>query len=147
MGIISNMLNAGKEDRTQTEQNQEEEKEVSVEQTGTFKERMRGLKEKSPIAQEDQRTPEQGIELKDSCIQNEAPQAKIFKPNSYENVKEIGDAIKEKKSVIVNLTKVESGVAQRILDFISGVCHGRDCVIDKIESKIFLIDPLNKIKK
>ena len=64
-------------------------------------------------------------------------------PEDYEDAKEICDSVKENKAVIVNLEKVENGLAQQIVDFLSGVCYALDGSLQKISNKIFLIAPEN----
>jgi len=46
----------------------------------------------------------------------------VTKPNSYDDAREIADAIKARKIVLVNATTLETKVAQRLVDFISGSC-------------------------
>jgi cell division inhibitor SepF len=47
----------------------------------------------------------------------------IYKPVSYEDTQSIIDNLKEKKPIIVNLDELDTDVAQRILDFISGAVY------------------------
>jgi len=64
-------------------------------------------------------------------------------PEVYEDAKEICDSVRENKAVIINLEKIDSGLAQQIVDFLSGVCYALDGSIQKISNKIFLIAPEN----
>ena len=44
----------------------------------------------------------------------------VVKPGSYDEAREIADAIKNRKIVLVNTTAMETKIAQRLVDFISG---------------------------
>lgn len=71
---------------------------------------------------------------------------KICVPRNYEDVQMLGQAIKEKKVVILNLEKLESSLAKRILEFVYGACFMEDIAIERIDDqKIFLIDSTHKI--
>lgn len=67
----------------------------------------------------------------------------ITQPNCYEDVQEIGDYLKSKKSVIVNLETVSKEEARRILDFMSGATFIVEGTIQKISNLIYLITPRN----
>lgn len=67
----------------------------------------------------------------------------ITQPNCYEDVQEIGDYLKSKKSVIVNLESVSKEDARRILDFMSGATFIVEGTIQKVSNLIYLITPRN----
>jgi len=67
----------------------------------------------------------------------------ITQPNCYEDVQEIGDYLKNKKSVIVNLESVSKEDARRILDFMSGATFVVEGTIQKVSNLIYLITPRN----
>ena len=63
----------------------------------------------------------------------------VYTPNSFENAKEIADHLKAKKPVVINLENVETPVARRIVDFLTGSVYAVDGSIQKIAERIFLI--------
>lgn len=67
----------------------------------------------------------------------------ISKPSSFDDVKDIADNVKARKSVIVNLEAVSHEDGRRIIDFLSGTGHALDGTIQKVSKLIFLIAPKN----
>ena len=67
----------------------------------------------------------------------------IYKPDSFEEVREITDEVKNRKSVIVNLEKLDKENAKRILDFMAGSIYALDGTVRKIGLGIFLFAPEN----
>lgn len=67
----------------------------------------------------------------------------ITQPNCYEDVQEIGDYLKNRKSVIINLESVSKEEARRILDFMSGATFAVEGTIQKVSNLIYLITPRN----
>ncbi len=65
----------------------------------------------------------------------------ITQPACFDDVKEIGEHLKAKKSVIVNLETVNKEDHRRIVDFISGATFVLDGSVQKISSLIYLITP------
>ena len=67
----------------------------------------------------------------------------VVHPETFEDSKEIADHLKTKKPIVVNLEKIDSEVAKRIIDFLSGAVYSLDGIIQKISKGIFLIVPYN----
>lgn len=67
----------------------------------------------------------------------------ITQPTCYEDVQEIGEYLKAKKSVIINLENVGKEDARRILDFLSGATFMIEGTIQKVSNLIYLITPKN----
>ena len=67
----------------------------------------------------------------------------VYSPLSFDNAREIADHLKAKKPVVINLESVETPVAKRIIDFLSGAVFALDGNIQKIADRIFLIAPYN----
>lgn len=65
----------------------------------------------------------------------------ITQPVCFEDVQEIGEYLKQKKSVIVNLESVSKEDHRRIIDFISGATFVTEGSIQKISTLIYLITP------
>ena len=60
----------------------------------------------------------------------------VTKPNNYDEAREIADAIKARKIVLVNATTLETKTAQRLVDFISGSCYVLGATLQEIEHRV-----------
>lgn len=67
----------------------------------------------------------------------------ITKPTMYEDATEICDALKNRKIVVVNTTALETKIAQRLLDFISGACYALTGELQEIERGVYILSPSN----
>ena len=67
----------------------------------------------------------------------------ITQPTCYEEVEGIGEYLKNKKSIIINLENVSKEDARRILDFMSGASFMVEGTIQKVSNLIYLITPKN----
>lgn len=67
----------------------------------------------------------------------------IYKPSSYEETQNIVDNLKSNRPIIVNLDELDTDVAQRILDFISGAVYALSGNIRKAARNIFVVAPMN----
>lgn len=67
----------------------------------------------------------------------------ISRPKNYESAKEIAEAIKSKKIVVVNTIGLDVQVAQRLVDFISGACFVLNAEVQELEQRIYLLSPNN----
>lgn len=67
----------------------------------------------------------------------------IVKPSTYEEAAEICDELKNRKIVVVNTTKLENRIAQRLLDFVSGASYALGGSLEEVESGIYVITPSN----
>ncbi len=47
----------------------------------------------------------------------------VYVPTEYQQVVEMADDLKEKKSIVVNYDKVDKPLQRRICDFVNGVCY------------------------
>lgn len=65
----------------------------------------------------------------------------ITKPACFEDVEEIGNYLKQRKSVIVNLESVNKEEGRRVLDFLGGAAFGLDGTVQKVSNLIYLITP------
>ncbi|MBD5560740.1 MAG: cell division protein SepF [Clostridia bacterium] len=65
----------------------------------------------------------------------------IYKPSSYEETQNIIDNLKNNRPIIVNLDELDTDVAQRILDFISGAVYALSGNIRKAARNIFVVAP------
>ena len=65
----------------------------------------------------------------------------LVKPERYENVTEIADHLREKRTVVLNLEQTNKDTARRILDFLSGAAYVQQGKIKKVAVNTFLITP------
>lgn len=72
-----------------------------------------------------------------------AAKVMVTKPINYDDAREIADSIKARKIVLVNTTTLETKVAQRLVDFISGSCYVLGATLQEIEQRIYLLSPSN----
>ena len=67
----------------------------------------------------------------------------LVKPDKYENVSDVADHLKDKRTVVLNLEETNRDVARRLLDFLSGVVYATDGKIKKIANSTYIITPHN----
>ena len=78
------------------------------------------------------------------------PQAKsgahevvVIEPKAYNESVSIVEALKEKKTVILNLQLLDREQSQRIVDFLCGCTHALDGSQRKIGENVFIFTPSN----
>jgi cell division inhibitor SepF len=67
----------------------------------------------------------------------------LCEPRIYAEAQEIADHLKSRRSVVVNLQRIEHDQAKRIVDFLSGTVYALGGDIQKIGINIFLCTPDN----
>ena len=67
----------------------------------------------------------------------------LLEPRAYSEAQQIADHLKNRNSVVVNLKRVTSDQAKRIVDFLSGTIYAIGGDIQKIVGGIFLCTPNN----
>ncbi|ASS65944.1 MULTISPECIES: cell division protein SepF [unclassified Paenibacillus] len=65
----------------------------------------------------------------------------LNEPRSYDEAQEIADHLRNRRSVIVNLQRVRTDLAVRIVDFLSGTVYALNGSISKLGPNIFLCTP------
>lgn len=65
----------------------------------------------------------------------------LSEPRSYEETQEIADHLRSRRSVVVNLQRVRTEQAIRIVDFLSGTVYALGGGIAKVGPNIFLCTP------
>lgn len=65
----------------------------------------------------------------------------LCEPRTYEEAQEMADHLRSRRSVIVNLQRVRSDQAVRIVDFLSGTVYALNGTISKVGSNIFVCTP------
>lgn len=74
---------------------------------------------------------------------NSTARVTITKPVNYEDATEICDALKNRRIVVVNTTGMDTKIAQRLLDFISGSCYALGGELGQIERGVYILSPSN----
>jgi cell division inhibitor SepF len=65
----------------------------------------------------------------------------LIEPKSFEEMPQVIDALKQRKSVILNMTLIRSEEAQRSVDFVAGGTYAIDGHYERIGDNIFLFTP------
>jgi cell division inhibitor SepF len=65
----------------------------------------------------------------------------LNEPRSYDEAQEIADHLRSRRTCIVNLQRVRSDQAVRIVDFLSGTVYALSGSISKLGPNIFLCTP------
>lgn len=67
----------------------------------------------------------------------------LLEPRAYSESQQIADHLKNRNSVVVNLKRVTSDQAKRIIDFLSGTLYAINGDLQKIGDGIYLCTPKN----
>ena len=67
----------------------------------------------------------------------------LLEPRAYSESQQIADYLRARNTVVVNLKRVTSDQAKRIVDFLSGTIYAIDGDLQKIGGGIFLCTPNN----
>ena len=75
--------------------------------------------------------------------QGEGTKLMLLEPRAYSESQQIADHLKKRNTVVVNLKRVTSDQAKRIVDFLSGTIYAIGGNLQKIGGGIFLCTPNN----
>lgn len=67
----------------------------------------------------------------------------ILQPSDIETAQQACDHIRSGKTVICNIERVDTKVAQRVIDFITGAAYALDGRVMPVSSVIFVVAPRN----
>ena len=67
----------------------------------------------------------------------------LLEPRAYSESQQIADHLKKRNTVVVNMKRVTSDQAKRIVDFLSGTVYALSGDMQKIGNGIFLCTPKN----
>ena len=67
----------------------------------------------------------------------------LLEPRAYSETQQIADELKKRNTVVVNLKRVTSDQAKRIIDFLSGCIYAIGGTMQKIGVGIYLCAPKN----
>ncbi len=83
-------------------------------------------------------TPEEALEE-----ENGGSKMILLEPRAYSESQQIADYLKKRNTVVVNLKRVTSDQAKRIIDFLTGTIYAIGGDLQKIGGGIFLCTPNN----
>lgn len=69
------------------------------------------------------------------------PEVVVMEPRVFEEMPQIVQALKDRKSVVLNLTMMDPDQAQRAVDFVAGATYTIDGHQERIGESIFLFTP------
>ncbi|MGQ9511611.1 cell division protein SepF [Thermodesulfitimonas sp.] len=67
----------------------------------------------------------------------------VAEPRSFDDTQEIVDHLRNRRPVVVNLERVETELARRVVDFVSGAAYALSGSVQKVGAGIFLFAPNN----
>jgi FtsZ-interacting cell division protein YlmF len=85
--------------------------------------------------------PESEAEYMDGETGGPAVKVVVFKPNNFNDTKNMAVHIQEGRSVLVNLEELSHGVSQRIVDYMCGATYSVEGEMQKIGEYIFFFAP------
>ena len=83
------------------------------------------------------------MSVTESIDENGSSKLVLLEPRAYSETQQIADALKKRNTVVVNLKRVTSDQAKRIIDFLSGTIYAIDGDLQKVGGGIFLCTPNN----
>jgi len=92
---------------------------------------------------EDPETEDEFYETESTPIENANNKMILLEPRAYSESQQIADHLKNRNSVVVNLKRVTSDQAKRIIDFLSGTLYAIGGDLQKVGGGIYLCTPKN----
>ncbi|QCX32559.1 DUF552 domain-containing protein [Caloramator sp. E03] len=74
---------------------------------------------------------------------NILPKILLKKPIEFQDIMEIIDAVKSRRTVVINMQDIESKKAQRMIDYIVGACYALNGSFEQIAKSIYIFAPEN----
>lgn len=122
---------------------QEEEIQAAVEMERKSIETRNSFTTPRPEIKESKVVPMQ-MQGKPMITANTAPfKLVVIEPKGFDECPKLVDNLKAKKPVIINLEKIETDIARKIFDFLSGATYALNGTVQKIANNIFVFAPEN----
>lgn len=67
----------------------------------------------------------------------------LIEPKTFEECPKLVDSLKGRRPIIINLEKLETEVARKIFDFLSGATYALNGNVQKVANNIFIFAPEN----
>ena len=77
---------------------------------------------------------------------NNTAKIMVVKPTAYEESREIAEAVKSRKIVVINTNSLETEIAQRLVDLVSGAACVLNAELQEIEQRVYLLSPQNVLQ-
>ena len=74
-------------------------------------------------------------------MSNSNTEMMVIEPESFDDMPRVIDALRDRKSVVLNLEKMEPEKAQRSVDFVAGGTYAMDGHYERVGDNIFLFTP------
>lgn len=139
--VTQDELNAERE-KLSKESRREAAREVTREKSYTPSYREMPV-EKKPAIGSYQGYETKGKEKRFSLSSTNSLKLVLIEPKSFDECPKLVDSLKARKPVIINLEKLETDVARKIFDFLSGATYALDGKVQKIANNIFIFTPEN----
>ena len=65
----------------------------------------------------------------------------VIEPKSFDECPKLGDSLKGRRPVVINLEKIETETAKKIFDFLSGATYALNGNVQKVANNIFIFAP------
>lgn len=75
----------------------------------------------------------------------EAKQITTVSPQSYAEAELVGKRFREGNPVVVDLSRLDTDLGQRLIDFSSGLVYAMDGSLERIARKVFLLSPAETV--
>lgn len=95
------------------------------------------------VVKEDENQFYEGEVAEKQAIVDTGTKTILLEPRAFSESQQIADHLKKGNTVVINLRRVTSDQAKRIIDFVSGAVYALKGHIEKIGSGIFLCAPSN----
>jgi len=82
-----------------------------------------------------------------SATTSQDDQIKTFHPKSFSDGRNIGEALRTGRVVIMNCTEMNEEDRKRIIDFVSGLIFANGGSIERVSNKVFLLTPSQEVVK
>ncbi|MDR2420712.1 MAG: cell division protein SepF [Oscillospiraceae bacterium] len=70
-------------------------------------------------------------------------QVVLVQPESFDNVTEIAEHLRERRTVVLNLESTGKDVTRRLLDFLAGFAYAQEGKVKKVAVSTYIITPYN----
>ena len=74
-------------------------------------------------------------------ISNSSSEVNLLEPKSFDEMPQVIQALRERKTIILNLTMMDPDQAQRAVDFVAGGTYAMDGHQERVGESIFLFTP------
>ena len=122
---------------------------ITEEEVSAAKERLVSSEPRKPFAEAPaprkslMASPAKPADKRFSVANTSAFRLVLIEPKSFEECPKLVDCLKGRRPVIINLEKLETEVARKIFDFMSGATYALSGNVQKVANNIFIFAPEN----